>query len=206
MEVESQVDIEYLVKTMPRAIAASIDGMSRIATIVRSMKAFAHTDQAKNTLRRSTLSLTRPTPSQTCQGHRKDYYPHSGSERAGQNCRGEDRHRNSSGGARYKGFDPLFATKEVTCGTGQDLAIAHPVIATKYSNNITLRDRTRQRDHLLHPQPNRGSSAASKHCGGRIRRVQWPLSVERMCVVMPQAKENSLPRLKMGVRRSAWRR
>jgi len=37
-----RVDMEYLSREMPRALEQSLDGVERIATIVRAMKAFAH--------------------------------------------------------------------------------------------------------------------------------------------------------------------
>jgi signal transduction histidine kinase len=37
-----KADLEYLVAEIPKAIAQSLDGVSRVATIVRSMKEFSH--------------------------------------------------------------------------------------------------------------------------------------------------------------------
>ena len=39
------LDVEYLLANVPAAVDRSLDGLNRIATIVRSMKAFAHPDQ-----------------------------------------------------------------------------------------------------------------------------------------------------------------
>jgi len=41
-ELEKSIDLQYLGEEMPRAIAQSIEGVERISTIVKSMKAFAH--------------------------------------------------------------------------------------------------------------------------------------------------------------------
>jgi PAS domain S-box-containing protein len=42
---QAEDDVDYLLDAMPRAIDRSIDGLQRIAEIVRSMKDFAHPDQ-----------------------------------------------------------------------------------------------------------------------------------------------------------------
>lgn len=42
LEVQEEADLEYLADNMPKAIDRSIDGLSRVAEIVRSMKEFAH--------------------------------------------------------------------------------------------------------------------------------------------------------------------
>lgn len=44
-KLENEVDLEYLLEHAPRAIDRAIEGLERIATIVRSMKEFAHPDQ-----------------------------------------------------------------------------------------------------------------------------------------------------------------
>jgi len=38
-------DLDYLVENVPKALDRSLDGLSRVATLVRSMKEFAHPDQ-----------------------------------------------------------------------------------------------------------------------------------------------------------------
>ncbi|MFP5226006.1 MAG: PAS domain S-box protein [Acidobacteriota bacterium] len=43
-EEETRCDFEFLREEMPGAIAQSLDGTSRVATIVRAMKAFSHPD------------------------------------------------------------------------------------------------------------------------------------------------------------------
>lgn len=44
-EAEQTADLLYLVDNLPRAITATMDGLDRIAVIVRSMKEFAHPNQ-----------------------------------------------------------------------------------------------------------------------------------------------------------------
>jgi PAS domain S-box-containing protein len=44
-ETEVAVDLDYLRENVPLAIDRAVDGLSRVATIVRSLKAFAHPDQ-----------------------------------------------------------------------------------------------------------------------------------------------------------------
>jgi signal transduction histidine kinase len=46
---EDTADLEYLVENMPQAIDRSLDGLGRVATIVRSMKEFAHPDSKEMT-------------------------------------------------------------------------------------------------------------------------------------------------------------
>ncbi|RLB00202.1 MAG: ATP-binding protein [Deltaproteobacteria bacterium] len=41
-EIIEEVDLEYLMEEIPKAIEQSLEGVERIATIVRSMKKFAH--------------------------------------------------------------------------------------------------------------------------------------------------------------------
>jgi signal transduction histidine kinase len=48
-EAESAVDLDFLLKDAPLALNGAVEGLGRIATIVRSMKEFAHPDQAEKT-------------------------------------------------------------------------------------------------------------------------------------------------------------
>ena len=45
VELEDQIDLPYLMANVPSAAARSLEGLQRIATIVRSLKEFAHPDQ-----------------------------------------------------------------------------------------------------------------------------------------------------------------
>ena len=47
---ERAADLDYILENAPQALDSSIEGLRRIATIVRSMKEFAHPDQAHKTL------------------------------------------------------------------------------------------------------------------------------------------------------------
>lgn len=49
-QAESAVELDYLMKDVPLALEGAVEGLDRIATIVRSMKEFAHPDQAEKTL------------------------------------------------------------------------------------------------------------------------------------------------------------
>ncbi|MBL8910075.1 MAG: PAS domain-containing protein [Archangium sp.] len=49
-DLEAEVDVAYLTEAVPRAIERSLDGLSRVATIVRSMKEFAHPDSSEKML------------------------------------------------------------------------------------------------------------------------------------------------------------
>jgi len=46
---EHDADLEYLIQNMPTAVERSIEGLERVAAIVRSMKEFAHPDQKEMT-------------------------------------------------------------------------------------------------------------------------------------------------------------
>jgi signal transduction histidine kinase/HAMP domain-containing protein len=49
LDAEKKADLDYILENVPLAVESSIDGLGRIATIVRSMKEFAHPDQAQKT-------------------------------------------------------------------------------------------------------------------------------------------------------------
>lgn len=49
-EAETESDLEYIVEEVPKAIAQTLDGVKRVAGIVRSMKEFAHQDQKERTV------------------------------------------------------------------------------------------------------------------------------------------------------------
>jgi PAS domain S-box-containing protein len=44
-EAEEAVDIDYLLQEIPKAIGQSLDGVTRVATLVHAMKVFAHPDR-----------------------------------------------------------------------------------------------------------------------------------------------------------------
>ncbi len=48
-QAEKKADLEYVMENAPLAVDSSLEGLSRIAAIVRSMKQFAHPDQAEKT-------------------------------------------------------------------------------------------------------------------------------------------------------------
>lgn len=64
-EIEREIDLVYLEENVPSALERCIDGVSRIATIVRAMKEFAHPDQREmvaadlNHALQNTLTITR---------------------------------------------------------------------------------------------------------------------------------------------------
>jgi signal transduction histidine kinase len=47
---EAAADMAYLSEQVPKALDRALDGLSRVATIVRSMKVFAHPDRNKTTI------------------------------------------------------------------------------------------------------------------------------------------------------------
>lgn len=64
-EAEKAADINYLVEEIPKAIGQSLDGVTRVATLVRAMKEFAHPDRKEraaadiNAALLSTLTVAR---------------------------------------------------------------------------------------------------------------------------------------------------
>jgi PAS domain S-box-containing protein len=48
-KAEEDADLPYLVENLPKALDRSLEGLDRVATIVRSMKEFAHPDQKEMT-------------------------------------------------------------------------------------------------------------------------------------------------------------
>ena len=64
-EAEEAADINYLVEEIPKAIGQSLDGVTRVATLVRAMKEFAHPDRKEraaadiNAALLSTLTVAR---------------------------------------------------------------------------------------------------------------------------------------------------
>jgi signal transduction histidine kinase len=46
-EAEAAADLDFLMENAPRVLDGALEGLRRIATIVRSMKEFAHPDQAQ---------------------------------------------------------------------------------------------------------------------------------------------------------------
>ncbi len=48
-EVESEIDLEYIRKEIPKAIAQSMDGVRRVAKIVKAMKEFSHPGNEEKT-------------------------------------------------------------------------------------------------------------------------------------------------------------
>jgi signal transduction histidine kinase len=49
-EVEEAADLGYLLEEIPKALAQSLEGVSRVATIVHAMKEFAHPDRGEKML------------------------------------------------------------------------------------------------------------------------------------------------------------
>jgi signal transduction histidine kinase len=64
-QAEADADLPYLRENLPQAVERSLDGLERVATIVRSMKEFAHPDQREmmavdlNHAIESTLTIAR---------------------------------------------------------------------------------------------------------------------------------------------------
>jgi PAS domain S-box-containing protein len=63
--LEEAADVDYVLEHVPKALDRSLDGLGRVAAIVRSMKEFAHPDQSEmaavdlNQAIRSTLTIAR---------------------------------------------------------------------------------------------------------------------------------------------------
>jgi signal transduction histidine kinase len=50
IQAEDDADLDYVMENVPKALNRSLDGLHRVATIVRSMKEFAHPDQKEMSL------------------------------------------------------------------------------------------------------------------------------------------------------------
>lgn len=46
-EIERTADLDFLMEEIPKAVAQSLDGVTRVSTIVRAMKEFAHTNRGE---------------------------------------------------------------------------------------------------------------------------------------------------------------
>lgn len=63
--IEDEIDLEFVVEELPRATVRAIDGVDRVATLVRAMKEFAHPERKSMTVTdlnaaiRSTLDVAR---------------------------------------------------------------------------------------------------------------------------------------------------
>jgi PAS domain S-box-containing protein len=55
--VEELADLDYIRESVPTAIAATIDGVGRVAKIVQSMKAFAHPDRGERSMSDINMAL-----------------------------------------------------------------------------------------------------------------------------------------------------
>ena len=74
-EAEKAVDLDYLKEEIPKAIGQSLDGVTRVATLVRAMKEFAHPDRKEKTagdINEALLStlIGRPQRVEVCGGGR----------------------------------------------------------------------------------------------------------------------------------------
>ena len=64
-QVEEQADCDYLLEEIPRALSQTLEGVDRVATIVRAMKEFAHPENAEmgsadlNKALKSTMTVAR---------------------------------------------------------------------------------------------------------------------------------------------------
>jgi PAS domain S-box-containing protein len=73
-EAEKAADLDFLLEEIPKAIAQSMDGVTRVATIVRAMKEFAHSSGGEkvptdlNKALQSTLTVARNEIKYVCGG------------------------------------------------------------------------------------------------------------------------------------------
>jgi len=64
----TQTNVDYLCQEIPTAIEQSLEGVERVAEIVRAMKEFSHPDEAKRWLSISTRALRAPSLSPATSG------------------------------------------------------------------------------------------------------------------------------------------
>ncbi|MCU0560753.1 MAG: ATP-binding protein [Desulfobacterales bacterium] len=181
-----QADVDYLSAEIPVAIRHTLEGVERIAKIVRAMKEFAHPGREEkvmadlNGIIETTLTVARnewkyvadvvtdfdpSLPPISCHPGEINQVvlnlivnaAHAieeaiGSQGGGKGvitvatrrCDGWARIRVQDTGAGIPAavqpriFDPFFTTKPVGRGTGQGLAICHPVIVEKHGGRISF--------------------------------------------------------------------
>ena len=151
-----EADIDFLMKETPKAIHQSLEGIDRVASIVRAMKEFSHpgSDQKKaidlNRAIENTLTISRILNLVVNAAYAIGCVIGDGSEDKGTITVStrhdgewvEIRVRDTGTGIpediRSKVFDHFFTTKEVGKGTGQGLAIAHSVVVEKHGGTITF--------------------------------------------------------------------
>ncbi len=183
-ETEEDIDLFYLDANVPGSLESCLDGVSRISTIVRAMKEFAHPDQKEmapadlNKALQTTLAIAKneykyvaevttefgDLPSVICHvGDLNQVFlnlivnaAHAIGDVVGQGGgKGRIRIRTCSEGEmvrvdiadsgsgvpeaiRHRIFDPFFTTKGVGKGSGQGLAIARSIVATKHRGSLTF--------------------------------------------------------------------
>ncbi len=185
-EARCRADVGYLTAEIPVAIRHTLEGVERIAKIVRAMKEFAHPGREEkvmadlNAIIDTTLTVARNEwkyvadvvtdfdpglPPISCHPGEINQVllnlvvnaahaieeaigPHSGTKGvitvATRRSNGWARIRVKDTGAGIPAavqpriFDPFFTTKPVGRGTGQGLAICHPVIVEKHGGRISF--------------------------------------------------------------------
>jgi PAS domain S-box-containing protein len=181
---EEDVDLSYLEANVPGSFESCQDGVSRISTIVRAMKEFAHPDQREmapadlNKALQTTLAIAKneykyvsevttefgDLPPVICHvGDLNQVFlnlivnaAHAIGDVVGKSGgKGTIRIRTCSEGdvvridiadtgsgipeaIRHRIFDPFFTTKGVGKGSGQGLAIARSIVATKHRGSLTF--------------------------------------------------------------------
>ena len=181
---EEDIDLTYLDANVPGSFESCLDGVSRISTIVRAMKEFAHPDQKEmapadlNKALQTTLAIAKneykyvaevttefgDLPSVICHvGDLNQVFlnlivnaAHAIGDVVGKGgSKGKIRIRTCSEGdmvrvdiadngsgipevIRHRIFEPFFTTKSVGKGSGQGLAIARSIVATKHRGSLTF--------------------------------------------------------------------
>jgi signal transduction histidine kinase len=133
-ELEKTLDLEFLSKEIPKAFERTLQGVERVAAIVRAMKEFAHPDVAEHCAADLNHAIAESGKDATA-GRivitTAVFGPDVTVSIADNGCGISEENRD-------KVFDPFFTTKPVGKGTGQGLAIARAIIVETHGGSIDI--------------------------------------------------------------------
>ncbi|TMQ13742.1 MAG: hypothetical protein E6J91_17485 [Deltaproteobacteria bacterium] len=183
-DVRDSADLAYLAENVPIALDRALAGLDRVATIVRSMRVFAHPDSAEmgdadlNQAIESTLTIAHNeyryvADLETDLGDLPPVRCYIGElNQAILNIVVNAAHAIEDvvagagipEGARDHIFDPFFTTKKVGRGTGQGLAIARSVVVDKHRGTLAFETELGKGTTFNIRLPIEGVRAASPVC------------------------------------------